>query len=157
MCKVGSTRERKEEYKDAFLHQNFLVGWDPVGTNSTVVEMAVWKHLEFSFSSSNRLHSGLFILNEWNNSTHFSFFLKKHLTSRSHGFSFLSNKISNPRTSKQTLSLPGGWPGLHIRYACRTWGSATIRVFTTNSYKDCDLKKKNEKLYFLLSHLYTWK
>ena len=51
MYKVGSTRERKEEYKDAFLHQSFLVGWDPMGMNSTVVEMAMWKHLEFSFSS----------------------------------------------------------------------------------------------------------
>lgn len=39
----------------------------------------------------------------------------KRFTSSSHGFSFLSSRISNPKTSKQTLSLPGAWPGLHMR------------------------------------------
>lgn len=37
------------------------------------------------------------------------------LTSKSHGRSFRSNKISNPNISKQTLSLPRGAPGRHMR------------------------------------------
>lgn len=63
-------------------------------------------------------------------------------TSSSHGFSLRSRMMSKPRTSKQTLSLPVGCPGRHMRYAWSTWGSATIRVFTTSSYRK---RKKNKQ------------
>lgn len=56
------------------------------------------------------------------------------LTSRSHGLSFRSSKISNPSTSKHTLSLPEGAPGRHMRYEWRMWGWATINVFTRTSW-----------------------
>lgn len=62
-------------------------------------------------------------------------------TSSSHGLSLRSRMMSKPRTSKQTLSLPGGCPGRHIRYAWSTWGSATISVLTTSSWHE--FRKKN--------------
>lgn len=65
-------------------------------------------------------------------------------TSNSHGLSLRSKMMSKPRTSKQTLSLPGGWPGRHMRYACSTWGSATINVFTTSSWQDKHTKKQRK-------------
>lgn len=64
-------------------------------------------------------------------------------TSSSHGLSLRSRMMSKPRTSKQTLSLPGGCPGRHIRYAWSTWGSATISVFTTSS---CHKREKQTRI-----------
>ena len=45
---------------------------------------------------------------------------EKQITSRSQGRIFRSNKTSKPSTSKQTLSLPTGALGRHMRYEWST-------------------------------------
>jgi hypothetical protein len=58
-----------------------------------------------------------------------------HSTSSNQGFIFWSNKISNPKISKQTLGLLESDPGRHNRYEWRTWGCETINVLMMISWK----------------------